>query len=522
MTDRRVLAFSLLALFVLHVHGAAAQGFTPTVTRVRADLPNALLHIDGSEFTTETNVFLGFTAGTYEQLAVISVSPTEIVAALSSTAPGTYVLVVENRNKTVSVEVTLGTVGPRGEPGPPGEPGAQGERGPQGEPGADGADGARGPRGLTWTGVWDAARSYAVDDAAQYDGSAWIARREQANVTPTEGDDWSLLARGFTDTCLVGQTVEWTGLSWACITPAGVKAVRGTPGKVDVSSRNGEVTISLPPTINANITGTAANANLFGGFLPSAFAAASHNHDATYVDTSGDTMTGNLVVPELHFSATGVLPGNMKAVVGSSPCGFNPPTGNASERGVVLESRDNECGAFYADGDVAVVISPGDPDLMRVYDEDGFVLSFAVDGAGNIRVGKEGSATGCVNDAGGSVIAGTCVSDERLKTDVRPLGNVLDRVVALEPKQYRWRGDAYPNIGIGTSEDVGLVAQDVEKVMPEMVTTDPHGFRAVAYSRLPMLLLQSVRELKTENDTLKKTLAEQEARLRALESLIKQ
>ena len=67
--------------------------------------------------------------------------------------------------------------------------------------------------------------------------------------------------------------------------------------------------------------------------------------------------------------------------------------------------------------------------------------------------------------------------------------------------------------GIGDGEDIGLIAQDVEKVMPELVVQDTDGFRAVHYERLPMLLLQSVRELKSENDTLKRLLTEQEARL---------
>jgi hypothetical protein len=83
---------------------------------------------------------------------------------------------------------------------------------------------------------------------------------------------------------------------------------------------------------------------------------------------------------------------------------------------------------------------------------------------------------------------------------------------------YQWRGAEFPTRGIGDSEDIGLIAQDVEKVMPEMVVQDAEGFRAVHYERLPMLLLQSVRELKSENDALKRLLTEQEARLRALEA----
>ena len=85
-------------------------------------------------------------------------------------------------------------------------------------------------------------------------------------------------------------------------------------------------------------------------------------------------------------------------------------------------------------------------------------------------------------------------------------------------KQIHERRAEFPTRGIGDSEDIGLIAQEVEKVMPEMVVQEADGFRAVHYERLPMLLLQSVRELKSENDALKRLLTEQEARLRALET----
>lgn len=48
----------------------------------------------------------------------------------------------------------------------------------------------------------------------------------------------------------------------------------------------------------------------------------------------------------------------------------------------------------------------------------------------------------------------------------------------------------------------GLIAQEVEKVFPELVSTDEHGFEAVDYSRFPLMLLQAVHELKAENDSL--------------------
>jgi hypothetical protein len=61
-----------------------------------------------------------------------------------------------------------------------------------------------------------------------------------------------------------------------------------------------------------------------------------------------------------------------------------------------------------------------------------------------------------------------------------------------------------------------LIAQDVEKVMPELVTQDDRSFKAVKYSQLPLLLLQAVRELKAENDNLREEMKLQGRQLEEL------
>ena len=74
----------------------------------------------------------------------------------------------------------------------------------------------------------------------------------------------------------------------------------------------------------------------------------------------------------------------------------------------------------------------------------------------------------------------------------------------------------------GGSQSFGLVAQEVQQVMPELVTEDQQGSKAVRYNKLPLLLLQAVKELKAENETLKEKLASQEARLRRMEAKLGQ
>jgi hypothetical protein len=116
----------------------------------------------------------------------------------------------------------------------------------------------------------------------------------------------------------------------------------------------------------------------------------------------------------------------------------------------------------------------------------------------------------CLKDVSGNGIAGTCLSDARFKRDVAAFASSLDEVAALRPVQYFWRAEAFPGRGFGTARARGLIAQEVEQVLPEMVVTGADGYKAVDYSQLPLLAIQAIKELKDENDAL-------QARLEALE-----
>lgn len=123
-----------------------------------------------------------------------------------------------------------------------------------------------------------------------------------------------------------------------------------------------------------------------------------------------------------------------------------------------------------------------------------------LDVSGDIRIGT--GTTGCVRDNDATVIAGTCSSDARFKREVTAFEPVLEKLAGLQPVHFRWRASDFPAKAFGDRLSYGLVAQDVESVLPELVTTDPDGYRAVNYSKLPLLAVQAIRELKARNDAL--------------------
>jgi hypothetical protein len=141
---------------------------------------------------------------------------------------------------------------------------------------------------------------------------------------------------------------------------------------------------------------------------------------------------------------------------------------------------------------------------------------------GDIRVGDSGT-NGCVKRFDGTGLIGTCSSDRRLKKDITPFHPVLNQLTALQPVHYYWRATEFPERHFGNSQSYGLIAQDVEQVLPELVATDSDGYKAIDYSELPLLTIQAVKELKAENDALKQRVAESEGlkqRVADLERLV--
>ncbi len=84
----------------------------------------------------------------------------------------------------------------------------------------------------------------------------------------------------------------------------------------------------------------------------------------------------------------------------------------------------------------------------------------------------------------------TSASDERLKKNITRLNtiNTLERVLQLEASEFDWISN--------NSHDIGLIAQHVETIFPELVFTNPtDGYKGVNYSRLPILLLSAIQEI---------------------------
>ncbi len=94
-------------------------------------------------------------------------------------------------------------------------------------------------------------------------------------------------------------------------------------------------------------------------------------------------------------------------------------------------------------------------------------------------------------------------SDRNLKFNIKKIDNALEKIKALEGVTFKWRVDG--------SSSIGLIAQDVEKVFPELVT-GKEGKRGVQYGNLVAPLIEAIKEQQQQIDNLQQRIVELEKR----------
>jgi hypothetical protein len=174
--------------------------------------------------------------------------------------------------------------------------------------------------------------------------------------------------------------------------------------------------------------------------------------------------------------------------------------------GVYAESNASGTGAVYAN-------NTGGGRGVWAYSPSGY----GVEGQSNSSYGVYGYSASSYSMYcdGNGYITGSWAgpSDARLKKNVATLTEALSRVLSLRGVSFEWRRDEFPDKHLGDGQQIGFIAQEVEPVLPQVVSTDPEGFKGVDYSRFAPLLVEAIKAQQQEIEALKEELA----RVRALE-----
>lgn len=182
-----------------------------------------------------------------------------------------------------------------------------------------------------------------------------------------------------------------------------------------------------------------------------------------YSDTNNNP---NIIIPNGNVGINNTSPGQKLSVVGDGSGTSDVVRithGNGSHTGNGLSIRSANTGKpIYVDGSVGA----GFAEITTAYNANP-----------NIRTS-------------GDVVA-YASSDKRFKDNLEVIQNPIDKIHKLNGYTFDWndKQDVYKG------KDYGVVAQEVEKVMPELVDTRFDGYKAVKYEKLVPLLIESIKEL---------------------------
>jgi DNA-binding beta-propeller fold protein YncE len=211
---------------------------------------------------------------------------------------------------------------------------------------------------------------------------------------------------------------------------------------------------------------------------------------------------------------TGTLTSSGTAPTGSGPYSVNvDPSGrfayvaNNNSQNVSSYTINQTTGTLTSSGTAPTGINPNsvtvDPSGRFVYvahSGSNIVSSYTINNfsagsaffAGNVGIGTTNPGyrldlPNVANATGqGRANAWVTYSDLSLKENISPLIDSLDKVISLRGVSFEWKGS-----GIASS---GFIAQEVEKIIPDLVSTDIAGIKAIDYSRLTPYLVSAIQE----------------------------
>ena len=134
-----------------------------------------------------------------------------------------------------------------------------------------------------------------------------------------------------------------------------------------------------------------------------------------------------------------------------------------------------------------------------------------------LKVGGDINATGSVRAAG--VVL---TSDRRLKKEIAPLQNALTQLTGLQGVTYLWRKNEFPERHFADKKQTGFIAQEIEKIFPEMVDTDAQGYKSINYIQLTPVLVEAIKELSEQVKTLQNQHKNLEASMEGIFKILKE
>jgi len=167
---------------------------------------------------------------------------------------------------------------------------------------------------------------------------------------------------------------------------------------------------------------------------------------------------------------------------------------------ILLKDGGTEFGRFkIATSDFVIKSAINNKDILfKGVDASSTITALQLDMSEGGNAQFLGNISGSQIEASGDVIAFGS-SDERLKDNIKPITEPLWKVSQIGGYTFDWNDKQETYKG----SDIGVVAQEIHKILPEIVTERGNGYLAVKYEKIVPLLIESIKELKKEVDDIK-------------------
>tara|TARA_B110000444_G_C18379321_1_gene384080 strand:- start:46 stop:516 length:471 start_codon:yes stop_codon:yes gene_type:complete len=108
-------------------------------------------------------------------------------------------------------------------------------------------------------------------------------------------------------------------------------------------------------------------------------------------------------------------------------------------------------------------------------------------------------------------------SDIRFKNNIVPIKNPLEKLKKINGYTFVWKeSEHHPNKG----NDLGVIAQEIEKILPEVTSTRQNGYKAVRYEKLTPFLISCIKEQQTQIENQQTQIENQQTQIASLQSQI--
>ena len=295
------------------------------------------------------------------------------------------------------------------------------------------------------------------------------------------------------------------------LTIAGDLTVTGTT--TSINSTNLDVTDKL---ISINKGGAdAASANGGGLFISGANEAMTWDNGNTRFNFSDDihaagniTLTGTVDGRDVAADGTKLDGIESSATADQSNAEIRAAVEAATDSNVFTDADHSKLNAIEASADVtdtANVTAAGalmDSELASIASikaiNQGLTLTSDVK-FDSLGIGTAAPGTSGVIRSSNDIVA-FYSSDRRLKDNIKEIPNCLSRLKDVRGVEFDWNDKQ----SVYEGHDIGVIAQEIEKIAPSLVTDRDNGFKAVKYEKLTAILIQAVKELAAKVEELEK------------------